>query len=110
MSEREIGELAASVDSLKNQTTDLFKKADSHTETLTRIETLLTVHVQSSEKRHDDIEQELSEVQSDVGECKKGVEEYRSDKKGIKWVVASVSAVLAVVWNGAIKLIESVFS
>ena len=108
--QKTLGELVATTSSHKNQTTDLFAITRQMEARAARYETKLDMHIESSEKRHDDIEEELAEVQADVTECRQGVSEYRSDKKGLKWVLASVSALLAVMWNGIIKAVEFFFS
>jgi len=116
MSERDpelhekIGSLIAIAESHKNQTTDLFAITRQIEERAARYETKLDMHIESSEKRHDDIEEELAEVQKDVTECAAGVSEYRSDKKWGFRMLGVVSFVLAAIWNGLIKLGEFFFS
>ena len=108
--QKTLGELVATTSSHKNQTTDLFAITRQMEARAARYETKLDMHIESSEKRHDDIEEELAEVQKDVTECAAGVSEYRSDKKWGFRMLGVVSFVLAAIWNGLIKLGEFFFS
>ena len=67
----DIGYLKAKAESAGNQLTQLFDYRETDSKTLMRIESMLEKHIESSEKRHDDIEEDIVSLKDDVGSLKK---------------------------------------
>lgn len=100
----EIGYLKAKVDSLGNQSTELFKKHDQTIEILGDIKTILNTHVKSSEMRHDDIEDDIKEVSETVAHCKTGVDDYYKVKTFGMWF----AGIVAFIWTGIWKVLDKI--
>jgi len=97
--EKEIGYLSSKVETLTKQSDTQFELIRNLSKTTTEMHTLLKTHAERAEERHTNME-------SDIRDCKEGVQEYRRDRYKLMGIIAGISAAV----SGGVSKLTDLFS
>lgn len=101
---QDIGYLKAKAENTENHIKVLFQKSDQQTALISDIHTLLKTHVESSNKDHDDIEQNFERMEETLIYCKKAADDHYTIKKFGMWV----TSLIAIAWGAVWKLVDKI--